>query len=158
MMNSTNQGQVDPYYVVAEHTEGPQSPTRNLETQKKKEFFQRKADMLAMLYVNPEEEDNMRNNSNSPTSEAMKNALITIGNPMPEIKPKKGKTTDFGRTTFSKFLEPIRSSTNSKVGKKPCARDGHIALINNSKLFIFGGDRHKMSFNDIFALDLEKCL
>ncbi|EAR97403.2 kelch motif protein (macronuclear) [Tetrahymena thermophila SB210] len=155
----TTQIYQDPYYAMSESADQPHSPTRNLDNQKKKEFFQKKAEMLAQLQTGEDEEKMMRNNSNSPTSEAMKNALITIGNPMPELKQgKKGKTTDFGRITFSKFLEPIKCPANSKVGKKPCARDGHAAAILQRKLYIFGGDRHKMSFNDMFALDLEKCL
>jgi hypothetical protein len=59
----------------------------------------------------------------------MKNALLTVGNPMPELKVRKGRTSDFGKTTYSKFLEPIKSPTSSRVGKKPCARDGHSALV-----------------------------
>lgn len=98
----------------------------------------------------------IRNQSNSPTSEAMKNALITIGNPMPELKVKKGKTTDFGRITYSKFLEPIKAYAHLKIGKKPCARDGHNAIVDGNKLVVFGGDRHKMSFNDLFMLSLDK--
>jgi hypothetical protein len=41
------------------------------------------------------------------------------------------------------------------VGKKPCARDGHVSVIINDELVIFGGDRHQMSFNDIFKLNLK---
>jgi hypothetical protein len=41
------------------------------------------------------------------------------------------------------------------VGKKPCARDGHVAVIIEDELIIFGGDRHQMSFNDIFKLNLK---
>jgi hypothetical protein len=40
------------------------------------------------------------------------------------------------------------------IGKKPCARDGHCSVIIGGDLVIFGGDRHQMSFNDIYKLNL----
>jgi hypothetical protein len=40
-------------------------------------------------------------------------------------------------------------------GKKPCARDGHNAVLMGEAIVVFGGDRHQMSFNDIFKLNLE---
>ena len=39
-------------------------------------------------------------------------------------------------------------------GRKPPARDGHTGLVLGSCLFVFGGDRHHMPFNDLFLLDL----
>lgn len=33
---------------------------------------------------------------------------------------------------------------------KPCARDGHSATLIEDQMVIFGGDRHLMSFNDLF--------
>jgi hypothetical protein len=39
--------------------------------------------------------------------------------------------------------------------KKPCARDGmSMCYIDDKKILVFGGDRHKMSFNDLYLLDL----
>jgi hypothetical protein len=42
------------------------------------------------------------------------------------------------------------------IGKKPCARDGQSVSMLGSKMFIFGGDRHLMAFNDLYFFDLEK--
>lgn len=42
------------------------------------------------------------------------------------------------------------------IGKKPCARDAHTSLVFQGKMLIFGGDRHLMSFSDIFFFDLQK--
>ncbi len=42
------------------------------------------------------------------------------------------------------------------IGKKPCARDGQSVNILDDKMFIFGGDRHLMAFNDLYYFDLEK--
>lgn len=73
------------------------------------------------------------------------------------MKGKQGKTTDFGRVTVSRFLQPLNDSDNIVHGKKPCARDGHrVTYLNENQLILFGGDRHNMSFNDIYLLDLTK--
>ena len=40
-------------------------------------------------------------------------------------------------------------------GVKPAARDGHSADISDEGLmFIFGGDRHHMPFNDLYLMRL----
>ena len=38
---------------------------------------------------------------------------------------------------------------------KPSARDGHSSFVYLNKMFIFGGDRHHMPFNDVFFLDID---
>jgi hypothetical protein len=38
---------------------------------------------------------------------------------------------------------------------KPSARDGHSSFVFLNKMFIFGGDRHHMPFNDLFFLDID---
>lgn len=38
---------------------------------------------------------------------------------------------------------------------KPSARDGHSSFVYQNKMFIFGGDRHHMPFNDLFYLDID---
>jgi len=35
---------------------------------------------------------------------------------------------------------------------KPNPRDGQTSFIYDNKMFIFGGDRHHMPFNDLFFL------
>lgn len=47
---------------------------------------------------------------------------------------------------------------NKMVGRRPCARDGHSAVISDSSCFIFGGDRHMMSYNDMYVVDLDKII
>lgn len=44
------------------------------------------------------------------------------------------------------------------IGKKPCARDGQSVTINKDNMYIFGGDRHLMAFNDLYCFDLDKGL
>jgi hypothetical protein len=42
-------------------------------------------------------------------------------------------------------------------GRKPTARDGHSANVNRKGyMFIFGGDRHHMPFNDLYMIKLPK--
>jgi len=62
----------------------------------------------------------------------MKISLDVIGNPDPKAKVASDRLTDFGKQSESKFLGPLNNSNNIILGKKPCARDGHCAvLINN---------------------------
>jgi hypothetical protein len=69
----------------------------------------------------------------------MKNALDMIGNPSP-LK-KYHRNVGFGKVTNSRFIEPLLTKGNVKMGKKACSRDGHSACLYNNKLIIFGGDR-----------------
>ncbi|CAG9335386.1 unnamed protein product [Blepharisma stoltei] len=41
-------------------------------------------------------------------------------------------------------------------GNAPHQRDGHSAVIDGNIMYIFGGDRHQMPFNDIYAYRLSK--
>ena len=42
-------------------------------------------------------------------------------------------------------------------GKKPTARDGHTANVDkNGFMYVFGGDRHHMPFNDLYMIKLPK--
>lgn len=86
-------------------------------------------------------------------SQAIKNSLDVIGDPDPKLKSNEGKITEFGKETMSKFLQPLNNNSNLIVGKKPCARDGHSSIILGEELIVFGGDRHQMSFNDIYKLN-----
>jgi len=37
---------------------------------------------------------------------------------------------------------------------KPTARDGHSSNISNGYMYVFGGDRHHMPFNDLYMIKL----
>lgn len=52
-------------------------------------------------------------------------------------------------------MAPLQNNSNLVIGKKPCARDGHCSAMLNGELIIFGGDRHQMSFNDIYKLNFK---
>lgn len=50
-----------------------------------------------------------------------------------------------------------RTSAKGKVVARnnyPAARDGHFAGIFKNHLWVFGGDRHLMAFNDLYHIDL----
>lgn len=45
--------------------------------------------------------------------------------------------------------------TTFQRGRRPNARDGHSANVDKfGFLFLFGGDRHQMPFNDLFLIKL----
>ena len=42
-------------------------------------------------------------------------------------------------------------------GKKPTARDGHTVNVDSAGfMYVFGGDRHHMPFNDLYMIKLPK--
>ncbi|EGR29859.1 kelch motif family protein, putative [Ichthyophthirius multifiliis] len=142
----------------------PSSPTKSVTEQKRKEFNQRKMKMLKNFEIPSDKLSLYRDLS--PTSEAIKNTLngffifqqkniyiqLVIGNPSKNIN-------QFAKSKVCKFNQPLKDQTNLIVGKKPCARDGHKCdFYGKDKLIVFGGDRHKMSFNDIHILDLNLLL
>jgi len=43
-----------------------------------------------------------------------------------------------------------------KYGEVPLPRDGHTAFMYNGNMFIFGGDRNKYPFNDVYFFDFVK--
>lgn len=41
--------------------------------------------------------------------------------------------------------------TSSKSNNLPTPRDGHSSLLYNSSIIIFGGDRNKYPYNDLYS-------
>jgi hypothetical protein len=89
----------------------------------------------------------------SPTSVSMQNSfIIKNADESFEINHKllpknKMKATSMSETVkFTTFVE----------GNKPTPRDGHSACIDSlGFMYIFGGDRHHMPFNDLYMIKLE---
>lgn len=69
---------------------------------------------------------------------------------------KNSKNTDLPREelTTSNAILPVDPSLTKFSGKRPPARDGHTGIVMESSLFVFGGDRHHMPFNDLYLLDM----
>ncbi|KAL4490971.1 hypothetical protein ABPG72_008707 [Tetrahymena utriculariae] len=119
--------------------------------------------------------------SDSPMTAALKTSLFQIGNQSKNALMLNGSSTynsKFNEATlqYKKSQNLNQSSTiqamdiklppiafekekSIVIGKKPCARDGHACcIVCQNQLLIFGGDRHNMSFNDIYLFDLDMAI
>ena len=85
----------------------------------------------------------------TPTTMAMRTAINSMLTPL-------RKRSDIGKQDTLKDLPlSMYSQTNTaKQNKKPCPRDGHSGVIYMDRLIIFGGDRNKVTLNDLFTLNL----
>ena len=81
----------------------------------------------------------------SPTSESMLKTLELIGD---QEQTKKSFQNEIMYDPSMKYV----------IGKKPCARDAHSCLVYNNKMLLMGGDRHLMSFSDLYFFDFTKGL
>ncbi|CAK56009.1 unnamed protein product (macronuclear) [Paramecium tetraurelia] len=124
----------------------------NVQERKRWEQKKKKTAMLKLFEVENREIMNFQDDCN--VTEKLKTSIILIGNPKQDLKLKKGILTEFGQQIISKFLLPITGGQNVINGKKPCARDGHSVAVFNDFMIVFGGDRHTMSFNDLYFLNL----
>jgi len=94
----------------------------------------------------------------TPTSISMQNRFI-IKNADPSFdqyyaQMKKRKQHGFGATDHG-ATNAGESKFGIIRGSKPTARDGHIAVVDSAgTMFVFGGDRHHMPFNDLYMIDL----
>lgn len=90
----------------------------------------------------------------SPTSVSMKNTFI-IKNAdesfeinsklIPKVKGQK-----------SMNMEQPPKQTNFVDGTRPTPRDGHSCVVDSAgNMYVFGGDRHHMPFNDLYMIRLE---
>lgn len=100
----------------------------------------------------------------SPTTQTMKHSLEAITAKIGFRGKTQTNDSDLiakgGTLITPKLKETIKMLPTAKDGKiqgrRAGARDGHSAEIYKGNLLIFGGDRHKMSYNDIFIFNLEK--
>lgn len=77
-----------------------QSNQKTLEEKRKKEIQMKKMAMLKLFEVNDQERFAFKDES--PTCEAMRNAILLIGNPKADLKVREGKLTEFGKPLVSK--------------------------------------------------------
>lgn len=54
----------------------------------------------------------------------------------------------------SLYVGPAIPIVGKIQGKAPHPRDGHSAVLVRDNMFVFGGDRHQMPFNDVYAYAL----
>jgi hypothetical protein len=88
----------------------------------------------------------------SPTIEQMKSSYLGLGFAQDSEDVSNFGTNQFNRmpTHTDAYLHNYINTKDSKVieGNRPCARDGHRMIILGGSFLIFGGDRHRMCFND----------
>ncbi|KAL4492534.1 hypothetical protein ABPG72_007647 [Tetrahymena utriculariae] len=125
-----------------------------MEENRKKRIQMKKMNLLSEFELNEQEKSVIR--PVSPTTENMKNSIQTVGNPLGKTKYSlRILDSSLTRTQLAGNSEQRQ---NKMIGRRPCARDGHSAVICDNFCFIFGGDRHMMSYNDLFCVDLDKLM
>jgi hypothetical protein len=68
------------------------------------------------------------------------------------LSPARG-----GGATSTLGDQTARGKTNFQRNRKPQARDGHTSVVDKfGFMWIFGGDRHQMPFNDLYMIKLPK--
>lgn len=96
----------------------------------------------------------------SPTSLQMAGTFI-IKNADPSfdsyyhmMKKRKAGGQDMSMTLGNATLS---SKFGFVKGRAPTARDGHSSTVdrNRGDMYVFGGDRHHMPFNDLYVLPLQ---
>ena len=73
------------------------------------------------------------------------------------LEGKQVLAKTLGNASKSSYYKGDKADENNQTktsGHRPPARDGHTGLVIGSVLFVFGGDRHHMPFNDLHILDL----
>lgn len=96
-----------------------------------------------------------RDGLSSPTSVSMLNSFIiknadesfeTNSKLISKKSTKAAQHVEKDTVKFTTFVE----------GNKPTPRDGHSACVDsNGFMYVFGGDRHHMPFNDLYMIKLE---
>jgi hypothetical protein len=102
-----------------------------------------------------EDYDQMRQEINTPITGNLRNTFIIKNHNekfdqyYQQMKRKKGdtfKNSDAFAGLFNQCIKPC---------DRPTARDGHTVGIYKNRLYVFGGDRHHMPYNDTFSLELD---
>lgn len=96
----------------------------------------------------------LRNEINTPTTENLRNTFVIknqnegFDHYYHQMKKRKGDSLKHKQMFASMFNQCL------KPCNRPTARDGHSCNVYKNRLYIFGGDRHHMPYNDICSLDL----
>jgi hypothetical protein len=97
----------------------------------------------------------------SPTSLRMKSTFILLNTNASfdsyytlMRKRKNPKFMSSVNANHSISMSDLKDDKISIKPKKPSARDGHACCLFQNKMFIFGGDRHHMTFNDLYFLTI----
>lgn len=99
-----------------------------------------------------EDFDQMRNEINTPITGNLRNTFVIKNHNEKfdqyyhQMKRKKADTMKGNHTFHGLFSQCIRACD------RPTARDGHSLNIYKGRLYVFGGDRHHMPYNDTLSL------
>lgn len=103
---------------------------------------------------NGDDYDQMRNEINTPITGNLRNTFVIKNHNdkfdtyYSQMKRKKGdtfKSSSAFAGLFNQCLKPC---------ERPTARDGHTIEVYKNRLYVFGGDRHHMPYNDTFSIEL----
>lgn len=104
--------------------------------------------------LNETDSGNREGQLSSPTSVSMKNTfIIKNADESFEINSKLIPKLK-GQRTLDQEKGP--KQTSFVEGSRPTPRDGHSAVVDSAgNMYVFGGDRHHMPFNDLYMIRLE---
>ena len=146
-----------------EYSTSPSNTLRAVKEEKKKKLFLMNKSMLLSAFEVTDSEQKLRLQTKSPTTETMRNSILALN-----YKRETGTNHEHQKKNHSDiiFSESIHLPSiinvvpphGKIIGHRPCGRDGHSASIYEGKMIIFGGDRHKMSFNDIYVFNLDQAI
>lgn len=95
----------------------------------------------------------------TPTSVSMKNSYIiknadvSFDHYYAQMKKRKHGDTSIMNASMAQQQHEVKFGI--VPNKKPTARDGHSMNVDEKgRIFLFGGDRHHMPFNDLYMLQL----
>ncbi len=88
--------------------------------------------------------DKEREDLNTPIVVAMHNSIVMKATSSTRRKPVDSGVED----------EEERITNGQVLGSFPCGRDGYAAQVQGGKLWIFGGDRFQMAYNDLYSYTL----
>jgi hypothetical protein len=116
-----------------------------VQEKKYRDFLNRKKKLLSNIESGASSLPANQRRSHSPTSEALIFSLSCMGE-----QPRNNKEgLNLPKVIFDEGKGHV-------IGKKPCARDGHAALLHEECMVILGGDRHMVAFNDAYMFRLDK--
>ena len=115
---------------------------QKIQRQKKKEMLKK---------IETYDKDSLRLlRGDSPTTEAMKQSLNIVSKKKFQFELADAKKNRKVTSEKSKLLD---GNFGISLGKKPCARDGHSMTLWSDKILVFGGDRFRMCFNDLYSFN-----
>ena len=92
----------------------------------------------------------------SPTTVTMRSSfLIKNADPSFEKSYQMIKKKALERERQGLPQNDYDESLTKQQGKRPPARDGHTGIVLGECMFVFGGDRHCMPFNDFHMLNIK---